>query len=258
MQFVVLECIAASSIGPRLSFKGGNALRFLHLNPRSTIDLDFTADSGFPDDRAVIMDSFQPALAAGARKFGLRMRASSATRYPSDPRGTMPTWEVKVAYQLPGDRHFADFDSFSRILTVVDVEISLNDAVCETENRPVVAGDTVLVRVCTLEDILAEKLRSLLQQKPRGRHRRQDLYDIARMVRDHGAVIDRSKVADYFVKKSRARGVDPRRSAFDSEIRQRASFDYETLFDAADPNVIPLDAAWDELTAFLQSLRIDD
>lgn len=257
MQFVVLESLAASPIGASLAFKGGNALRFIFRNPRSTIDLDFTADSGFPDNREAIAELLKPALRAGASRFGVAMRVSSASREPRGSQGTMPTWGVRIAYQLPADRHFRDFDVWrGGIPSVIDVEISLNDVVCETSKRMLGVTNSATIRTCVLEDIIAEKLRSLLQQKVRKRHRKQDLYDIVRMVRDHGAVISRSKVADYFKRKSAARSIDPRRSAFDAEIKRRASFDYETLFDAPEADYIPLESAWNELLAFLRSLDI--
>jgi predicted nucleotidyltransferase component of viral defense system len=259
MQFVVLESLAASPIGASLAFKGGNALRFVFRNPRSTIDLDFTADAGFPDDRESIVRLIEPAIRAGASKFGVAMRVSSVAREPRGPGGTMPTWEARIAYQLPGDRHFTDFHVWrGGVLTVIDVEISLNDEVCGTSAETLESAGGPTIRTCVLEDILAEKLHSLLQQKTRRRHRKQDLNDIARMVRDHGPAIDRSNVGDYFERKSKVRDIDPRRSAFDAEIRQRASFDYETLFDEANPNHIPFDVAWSELLEFLRSLDIAD
>src|ERR1035437_1776177 len=49
MQFVALECIAESApLRDSLAFKGGNALRFVYGNPRTTVDLDFSATTGFP------------------------------------------------------------------------------------------------------------------------------------------------------------------------------------------------------------------
>lgn len=259
MQYVVLESIAASAIGPRLAFKGGNALRFVFMNVRATIDLDFTAESDFPDNEAEIRALITQAVDAGARRFGVVMRLSSSKRHPPAGAGTMPTWEVRVAWQLPGDRHFEDLHVFpGRIATTIEVEISLNDVICETQSAALDPERRVQVRVCVLEDIIAEKLRSLLQQKVRRRHRKQDLYDIARMVMVHGAALDRGKVSSYFIRKCSARDIEPGRSAFDEEVLRRASFDYESLFDAKDPNFIPVGRAWEILTEFVGSLAIPD
>jgi len=45
VQFVILVSISSSlMLSTRLAFKGGNALRFVYDNLRSTLDLDFSAD----------------------------------------------------------------------------------------------------------------------------------------------------------------------------------------------------------------------
>lgn len=51
------------------------------------------------------------------------------------------------------------------------------------------------LRVSTAEDIVAEKLRALLQQALRNRTRRQDLLDIAALLRA-GVPLDPARVAD--------------------------------------------------------------
>lgn len=259
MQFVVLESLADSELRERLSFKGGNALRFVYRNPRGTVDLDFTADAAFPDDPSRIRAVLDPPLRRGAERFGVRARLQRIRRDPPGPDRTMPTYHASVGYQFPGDRHFADFDRFSRPLnTVVELEISLNDVVCETAPAQLHPAYAVRIHTCTLEDILAEKLRALLQQPLRNRNRRQDVYDIARMLRMHRSQVDACKVARYLTAKAAARAIRATRSAFDDEVRRRARVDYETLFDSLDPAFIPFDEAWGELVSFVHTLEIPD
>ena len=52
VEFVILNCIASHRITRSgMVLKGGNALRFAYQSPRSTKDLDFTADTnGIPDN----------------------------------------------------------------------------------------------------------------------------------------------------------------------------------------------------------------
>lgn len=257
MQFVVLESLADSALRDRLAFKGGNALRFLYRNPRGTIDLDFTADAAFPDDPERIRRLLDPPLRRGAERFGVRARVQRLKRDPSAADKTTPTYHATAAYQLPGDRHFADFDAYARPLnTVVELEISLNDVVCETAIAQLDPQYDVSLRVCTLEDILAEKLRALLQQVVRNRHRRQDVYDIARMLRNHADQIDRRRVGEYLLRKSAARGIRATRSAFDEEVRRRARVDYDMLFDALDPDFVPFDEAWAAVVELVAGLDI--
>lgn len=255
-QFVILESIALSAARDDLSFKGGNALRFIHGNPRSTKDLDFTAGTGFPDDKEEIRKRLDEALKRSRNRYQLKMRCQRVKRNPPGVDKTMPTYEITVAYQFPNDRHYIDFDSRDQINTIIPLDISFNDVVCETSDEQLDPDYDVRIKVCVLEDILAEKLRALLQQPIRNRHRREDVYDISRLVKTEKERIDKKKVADFFKKKSTARGIQARRSAFDDEVRNRARFDYDKLFE--EPDFIPFDEAWQRILDFVSSLPIPD
>jgi predicted nucleotidyltransferase component of viral defense system len=172
----------------------------------------------------------------------------------------MPTYDIAVAYQFPGDRHHSDFETWKLPLsTTVALEVSLNDVVCEATMRPLKTGASVSIRVCSLEDIIAEKLRALLQQPIRGRHRKQDVYDIARMTREYANSIDKRKIARFLIEKAKVRDITPSRRSFNDEIRSYAAQDYdelEALFGESNPGFISFDDAWQEVVSLVSSLDI--
>jgi predicted nucleotidyltransferase component of viral defense system len=259
MQFVVLECIAASEYRDALAFKGGNALRFVFANPRSTIDLDFSASAAFPDDLSKVRDFLTHATHRYAPRYGVRAKCQRVQRDPPGPQHTFPTYEASIGYQFPGDRHFDEFESWNKPLnSVVMVEISINDVVCETKLVRLSESDELAIKTCTLEDIVAEKLRSLLQQVMRNRRRRQDLYDIARFVLQAKFDLDREKISVFLSRKCKARNVHVSKAAFDAEVRRRATFEYELLFDSIDPNSIPPEAAWNAVRSLVEELNIPE
>ena len=137
VQYVVLAAIASSpGLKSRIAFKGGNALQFIHGNSRSTLDLDFTADGDFPDDSAAITDLLNAAFQSTEGRFRVKARCQSIRRNPPGADKTLPTYNIKVGFQLPGDRYYQNFEErvgerkpFSE---VVELEISLNDVLCET------------------------------------------------------------------------------------------------------------------------------
>ena len=149
VQLVILESIGDSRLRNEITFKGGNALRFLYQSPRSTKDLDFTADAGFPDTEAEIRELLDPVLARGARRAGIRLRCQRVKRNPARADAMLPTYEISVAFQFPTDRHFVDFDSWNRPLNeIVPLEISLNDVVCESSEGKLSPDKEIAVRVC--------------------------------------------------------------------------------------------------------------
>lgn len=76
----------------------------------------------------------------------------------------------------------------------IKLDVSLNEPI--GASRLIQMGPEFHLRVATVEDIIAEKLRALLQQPIRNRQRRQDLLDIAVILREHLA-FDRGLVAEF-------------------------------------------------------------
>jgi predicted nucleotidyltransferase component of viral defense system len=137
---------------------------------------------------------------------------------------------------------------------VIPLDVSLNEVVCEDE--PVDTAGVHKLRVSSREDIVAEKLRSLLQQPVRNRYRRQDLLDIA--VTRRQRPLDADKVADFLRRKSAARNIVVSRAAFrDPEVKRRAAQDYDGLASTTRTLFVAFDDAWSELLALLDALPID-
>ncbi len=259
VQFVVLDCLGAfPDLQHALAFKGGNALRFVYGNPRATLDLDFTASATFPDDAAQVRSLFDRALVAGGRRHGVKIKCQKVQRNPARKEATLPTFQIAVGYQFPNDRYFADYESTQRnVATVVSVEVSLNDLVCEAAVRPL--GKQATIRVCALEDILAEKLRALLQQKPRNRTRPQDVFDIARIVKDQGKSLSITKIRDYLVRKCAVRSIPIARAEFAvGEVQNRAAIGYDELLAETQVALIPFDAAWRIVLELVDQLQLPE
>ena len=262
--FVVLECFAAHRIlGGRLAFKGGNALRFCYHSPRSTTDLDFTLTAvessqrpdDVPDNGDVLRQLIDEALTTSERRFNIKTRCQGIKRNPPKEQGTHPTYGAKICYQFPEDRNFNNFERISN--TVIDVEISFFDVVCETSEIRLESASVRPVKVCSLNDIVAEKLRSLLQQKVRNRNRQQDVYDIARIFRISRSQLDFGKIASFLIEKAKARGISPRRSHFDSDVKTRAELDYETKIRfQTGMYFIAFNDAWNDVISLVESLPI--
>jgi predicted nucleotidyltransferase component of viral defense system len=258
VQFVVLASIGSSRDSvSRLALKGGNALRFVYGNMRSTLDLDFTAESGFPDNDEEIKTLLNSALKPAVRQFEIKARCQSVHRNPRRPDQTRPTYIIKICFQFPTDRYYKNFDERPLFPEVVELEISLNDVLCETIETSL-SPTTQPVRVCSLEDILAEKLRALLQQLIRNRSRPQDVYDIASRWRASRTSIDLGKVSEFLLRKSVARDITPRKSSYNDSVRERASVNYDEEIKAQATVFIPFEEAWAEVIDVVRQLSIPD
>lgn len=258
VQVATLSAIASTpGLMNHLAFKGGNALRFVHGNPRSTIDLDFTAEGDFPDDAEKIKDLLNSALIRIRNRLGVKARCQSIKRKPPNIERTHPTYAIKVCFQLPGDKYYQNFEDHSRLSEVIDLEISFNDHVCETILWNPWTSDRPL-RICSLEDLIAEKLRAILQQVPRNRSRPQDVYDISSRWRISRAKVDLTKVSDYLRRKAAGRIEPPRKSSFDEDVKSKAKLQYEQQLGPQTREFIPFEDAWADVLELVSLLSIPD
>lgn len=260
-QYAVLRAIASSaSLRRILVFKGGNALDFVWSPNRSTRDLDFSADMSAPGadelDEARLEGLLSRALDASGRELGITMRVHGVRRQPPGEGKTFITYTARVGYALPGDRRNRTLlEAGKSSQHVVPVEVSINEPI--GADRDVAVGDRSL-RVGTLEDVVAEKLRAFLQQKGeiRNRYRRQDLFDVAHVIR-WGRPLNLEDVSRFLLRKAKARSVPVSKAAFqDPELADRARQGYDELKETVRSDFVPFGEALELLLDLVEKLDI--
>ncbi len=140
-----------------------------------------------------------------------------------------PALLVRIGSALRGTREEARLDA-KQAVRVVDIEISFRDQVYQFQELNLTDAGAAL-RAFTLHEIIAEKLRALLQQPVRDRYRRQDIYDIAFLLDEHPMdEADLEQIHATLLEKCATRGLAPTcDSMTDPEVRRRAEADWNTL-----------------------------
>lgn len=256
-QYGVLRAIASSkALSGLLVFKGGNALDFVWQPNRSTRDLDFSArESNLGAEQ--IRDLLAASLGRAARETGVAYQVQRVRQNPPGANKTFITYDITVGYALPDDqRSRQKIERGESVSQVVPVEISLNEPICAVVEVDIEGAHPL--QVSSLEDIVAEKLRALLQQLIRNRSRCQDLLDIAVNLRKHPE-LNHAQVAEYLLRKAAARDVPVSREAFRrEEIRERAAVGYEELAATTRNIFIPFPEAYAEVMAFVERLDLPE
>jgi len=259
-QYTMLRAIAGSrALSASLVFKGGNALDFMWQPNRSTLDLDFSTAREVSDVDAegdLLADLFARALTVVEREFGVYCRVARVERQPPGTGKTFVTYYIRIAYALPDQAPLRRrMEAGPRLASQgIEIEVSINEPIC-ADRQFDIAGTNPL-RVSTVEDIVAEKLRALLQQAIRNRARPQDLLDIAVVLRA-GPPLDRANVANFLLRKAAARNVPVSRAAFHNpEIMVRANRGYAELATTTRTLFIPFEEARVALYSFVDELDI--
>ena len=254
-QYGILQSIAGSRVlSNTWVFKGGNALDFIWQPNRSTVDLDFSSREANLNV-ALIRQYLEPSLQRTAKMTGTLYRLQKMIQQPPGPNKTFITFLVVVGYALSDDlKNQARVKSSLPSLAAIPVEISINEPICASEAVDVQSSNTL--QVSTEEDIVAEKLRALLQQIPRNRHRPQDVLDIGVLLA-RGTHLRPDVVAAYLKNKAASRNVQVSLDLFRAdELWVRASENYDALKDTTRELFIPFTDAKQAVLRFVEMLPL--
>ena len=232
---IVLNAVAMTApLNTELVLKGGILLGLAYGSPRQTIDIDLTAafavDDDVEDRIRALLDSAFPRAAANLGYPDLIVHTQSIRQLPVHihRKADFPALKLKIAYARRGTNEERALRE-GRASSVVGVDISFNEPLNHLQVLELTGGQALYAY--GLIDLIAEKYRALLQQVPRNRYRRQDVYDLDVLIRDHldeGVVL--KDVLEALFKKCTARRIRPNSSSLDDiEVKARAGRDWDTM-----------------------------
>jgi predicted nucleotidyltransferase component of viral defense system len=261
----VFKAISLSEeLRENLILKGGNALKYVYKSPRASQDLDFTTQAGISKQKSDYLHELLDQFCLELQKnldlvlpksiFVSLVVQSRKVLPPKKESPTFPAFEIKVGYSRVEQRTLPFND-------IVKLEVTLNDKICEEVTYQVDGKD---IKVGSLNDIIAEKLRALIQQITRNRSRPNDVFDIWFFHKNLGHLLDIDKISEFLLKKSEDKDVKKLvvKSTFqkNSELYKRASDEFDRVKNRVNSNIeFPTyDEAFDELLKIVAKLKIPD
>ena len=231
---ITLNAIAMTApLNQRMLLKGGILMGLVYDSPRQTADIDLTADLGVDADIAKRIGTlFESALPRAAAALGYADLAVTLHSVKTLPKGMFedarfPALKLKVA---SARRRTNQEKALTKGLApTIDVDISFNESWRQIQVLELTGGNEL--RAYGLVDLIAEKYRALLQQIPRKRNRRQDVYDLNLLIEQEAFDnFRRYEILDVFVAKCAARDLKPSSGSFDNpEVKARASAEWQTM-----------------------------
>ncbi|MEM7005617.1 MAG: nucleotidyl transferase AbiEii/AbiGii toxin family protein [Pseudomonadota bacterium] len=255
---IVLAAIGlAPNLNTNLVLKGGAVMALAFKSNRVTADVDFTSmaePAGFADQIAKELNAVLPRTAVRLGYLDLLCRVQTVKKMPRPlnfEEFDFPALLIRIGSAERGTGEEKRLEA-GRATRVLDIEISFRDQVYAFQELNL-TGPGVAVRAFTLHEIIAEKLRALLQQPIRKRNRRQDVYDIAYLVETNELTDeDRRNILETLIEKCRTRSIEATPASMDDpEVRRRAEVDWNTL--ALELDDLP---PFDERFAMMRELYI--
>jgi len=184
-----------------LVFKGGTALHKMYFSDwRFSEDLDFTTMNQMGKDK--LNDAIMKLCEKIRKQSGIDLRQRKI-----DASGNEDLeWSFEAKIEYVGPRRYTDINLPTILLHITNDELLMDNpkakmVIFPYEDLP----DDFSILTYSLEEILAEKIRTVLHQRcwPR------DIYDTWRLLREVKSFFDIDKVLDIYRSKSTYRGINP-------------------------------------------------
>jgi len=178
----ILEGISQEgTLASLMVMKGGLLLAIKYQSPRFTKDIDFSTHKTLPEiNIEEFLQSFEAGLTtAEENEYGLAFILQKHEIRPAPKHNpSYPTLHLKIGYANRNDRNQYNRLAQKQSAKVVEIDFSFNEWIPEDDSEVALLAGEGELRHYSLHEIVAEKIRSLLQQPIRERARYQDVYDL--------------------------------------------------------------------------------
>lgn len=257
---VVLNSISKNdTLRTLMLLKGGALMNIAYGSPRATADVDFSTTEKEISNTENYIKLLNEAIPVTLNELGyldLSCRVQGHNIQPPREDATFPTLELRVGSAGKNQNEIRRYER-GEATHVTQFEISFNETVQESQSlRLDKEGNYILAY--SVYDLIAEKFRALLQQPIRNRYRRQDVYDISRIIKQQDfSAGEKTKILDALIQTTKNRDVIAGPDSMkDDEVIRRAREDYDTLTLEIDEE-LNFDNDYQDVSLFYESLPWD-
>jgi hypothetical protein len=216
--------------------KGGILMGVVYGSPRQTGDIDFTTiadpQPGIAEELAAALDANFPRAAAELGYPDLMCQAQSFKYFPKGdafPKNDGPAVKMGIGYARRGSQQEKHLKA-GKAPKKLSIDISFKEPVGAIQIvRDAMSAESF--KAYSLHDLMAEKIRALLQQEKRNRYRRQDIYDLDMLLTQFPFDDEeKDRLLAILRDKCLARGIESGQDSLaQPEIMQRAKEEWHTL-----------------------------
>ena len=235
---ILLHAVAlAPGFGEGLFLKGGILMALAYGSTRNTGDVDFSVIGDPEEVRAAITSALDGALREAGRRTGHVNLLCKVQRITLRPRpetfagSPFPALEITIGSAARQNASEMKRLDEGRASQVIRIDLSFREPIGTVQKLVLNSGG--VVQAYGLYDLVAEKLRAILQQiiRPHPGSRRQDVYDISRLLPLLGLdEQEKTSILAILRLKSRERDFEPTREMIsDHRIADKLRLGWETL-----------------------------
>lgn len=255
----ILDGIGHSqNLSAKMVMKGGLLLAIRYDSSRYTRDLDFSTKDKYTAESAdVLLAELREGLVTAENRlpYDTLCRLQSHKVQPKGENKTHHSLALKIGFANRSNAGQMARLEAGISTQVVEIDYSFNEAIFDVEVLELDGGATI--HSYTLNNVLAEKMRSLLQQPVRRRNRRQDVYDIWLLLESGHALIaeELAKIHEILVASCGSKGIVPNIHSMESkEVVSMARTGYQELASDVNGELPSFDDAMGRVVALYRSM----
>jgi predicted nucleotidyltransferase component of viral defense system len=255
---VILRAVASDErLRTSMIIKGGTLLGIRYGSSRATTDIDFSTEKKLVEiDLEVFEKTLNDAMdyVESLLNYGIKCKLQSKKTEPN-PFGTFPTIKIKIGYCLRSNASHMKRLEERNAPMVIAIDYSFNE---KSYNVEMLQFEDEEIQAYDICDLLAEKLRSILQQEFRNRNREQDIYDVNYLLTTIHPLSyeEKEKVHSSLVKKSQGKNIDYllNSNGMDDEHIHRRSRENYHLLSATVTELPEFEESYSRVNEFFKSL----
>ena len=267
---IVLNAIAMTeTLSKHLFLKGGILMALKYKSPRNTGDIDFTIDLDAHNDITTTLrdeiDVELPRAVVETGYVGFHLRVQAIKILPkksSLEEDTYPAIKVKVGYVIDDNTNGTTFERQRERLkkgtapNVITIDISFNEEI-SGHQAIMLENENSIIKAYSINDLIGEKIRALLQQPEKKKKRRQDIFDISLLIDelsfDHEA---KENILNSIKRKCNSRGITADQNSLSSEnIRTLSGKEWDTIGQEIGLSNLPdFESCYSKVEKFYKSL----
>lgn len=270
IHLILLAVSRDKVLSQNLVIKGGIVLSLAYGSERYTTDLDLSAL-----DNMEVLSKEELELKLGRQitavvalsDYNLKLLVHSIKYMPKDPsKVKFPAYKAKIGYADSTNQNAIKRLDNKQSSKIIDLDISFNESVSVSDTENFKLTDRLNVLCYSLEQLVAEKYRSILQQVVRTRSRRQDVFDIHYLLNQEASLLysneTKKTVLDKLIKCSERKGIEAylnQSGMRDEEIKRLSLEDFHTLSLEIDIDIeVSPDGMYTVVQEYFESLPWND
>lgn len=263
VEILLLAIGMTKHLKDNLYLKGGALMAIAHESQRMTSDIDYSwfGEPFAPNIDEEIIASLEKALKKAITSLGyldLLCKVQSVKKEPRKWQGktSYPSLNISIGYAKKGTAQEQALEN-NNASNVIWLEISFNETL-ESTQLLILDNTNTSIQAYSPTEIIAEKIRALLQQTQRKhfRSRRQDVYDIALLLEKFSFDIqEKEQILNTIRVKSESRNISVQKNSMqNNDVRAAAEKEWNTISLELEESLPSFDSCYEQVQQFYESL----